>query len=72
MNISSSYRMYLDIEDVDTNPDDFVFQYELLEQRTSYSIVTLGTGTITLKNPTSSTNQKLVFDGIINKTLKRQ
>lgn len=35
MNIGSSSSMYLEIEDVDTNPDDFVFQYELLELRTS-------------------------------------
>lgn len=51
----------------DDNTDDYTFKYKVSNegfQRT-------GSGTITLKNPTSVTKQYIVLDGIINKTLKR-
>ena len=51
--------------------DDYVFTYNLRECDFSYgkySTKKLGTGTLTLKNPTSSTTCRIVLTGHINKT----
>ncbi len=61
----------------DENIDDYVFQYEMrpytkyIKGTYYYSFVPCGKGTIELKNPTSSTNMTLVFDGTIKGTFKR-
>jgi len=61
----------------DDNTDDYTCKYDLSEiryirQDTYYEYV-IGSGTVTLKNPTSSpTKGALVFTGYINKTMSRK
>lgn len=69
----------LALEIVKENEDrvDGVLQYEIFRCKSCikgiyyYSNVPCGKGTIELKNPTSSTNMTLVFDGTIKGTFKR-
>ena len=82
--ISLGEAAYIELVE-DNAVEDYSFKYNLREFRflTSggssftyywdrYSTDIIGTGTVTLKNPTSSTNCSLVFTGDIDKTLKRK
>ncbi len=61
----------------DDNLNDYTFNYEMISKTETegweghYSTHVKGKGTITLLNPTSSTQQKLIFKGWFENTLSR-
>ncbi len=58
----------------DDNLDDYTFKYNLrnkIKSGTNYRSYIVSSGTVTLLNPTKSTDHKLVFTGTIDKTLSR-